>query len=298
MKKAIQQAFSPLHAEEHTLETILNRTGPARISFLRPARTLLVAAILAAALTVTAFGADYVLNNREVFFFDTLEALTAQYSQAHPGNAVAVAIPSSAEESKDMETSAEYVERALSTGLFDEETVLDAGENGAQRWRTAQCYSDTYGDIVTEYRASPDFAGGIEQPGLLDWDLTALAKAMAPDTGGQLVTIIRDAGSKQPLCMKVHLGYTSDAGKRLTLNWVYDSTWDYGEPEYILNDAYDESELFTTDDGVDVLLLSYDGQVWASAYSGHRSVQFYTTAYTLGEMKELVNELGLSAALT
>ena len=46
MKKAIQQAFSPLHAEEHTLENILNRTGPARISFLRPARTLLVLSLI------------------------------------------------------------------------------------------------------------------------------------------------------------------------------------------------------------------------------------------------------------
>lgn len=296
MSHPIQKAFAPLHASEHTLEEVIRMKEQKQRTFRTARRAVLIAAAALVSLTFTAFAADYVIHGREVFFFDTITALTKQYEKENPGAAVAVAQPLPAAENEEMETSAEYVARALENGLFDDETVLEQSEEGGVRRRVAECHSDAYGDIVSEYLASPEYAQRIAVDGVIDWALTPLPDALTPDEGGQLLTLIRSEDGKL-LCAKAHAGYTTADGERFTLNWEYNEVFPYGQPEYILNSAYDHSELFTTDDGVEVLLLAYDGQVWARAASGCRSMDIYTTACTVEEMRELLNALTPSAAL-
>lgn len=120
---------------------------------------------------------------------------------------------------------------------------------------------------------------------------------MTPDENGQILVLCESQKDQELLWAKAHLGYTTSQGKRFSLSYSYDVTWDYGHPEYILNDAYDSSEIFVTDDHIQTLLLSYDGQVWVKAANGHRSVDIYTTGCSVEEMKQLLNRLSLLAAL-
>lgn len=297
MNNPIYHAFRPIHASDGTLEEVFQRIESKRHRFCFSVRILLAAVLAFILLTLSVFAADYVLNHRQVFFFDTLEALAAKQSQENPGNAIGYAIPCDAEEAKDLETSVQYVARAMENGLLGDEQVVDQGETPDGRWVIRKCQNDLYGDVITEYRTSPTYANALSIDGLLQWDLSALANTMKPDENGQILVLCKSQEEHDLLWSKAHLGYTTDEGKRFSLSYTYDITWDYGRPEYILSDAYDSSEVFVTDDSVQVLLLSYDGQVWANAANGHRSVDIYTTGRTVSEIKSLLNQLSLSTVL-
>ena len=296
MKDIGWRAFAPLHASDRTLEEVFRMIETKKRKTRTLRRAVVIGAAAAAALTVTAFAADYVVNGREVFFFDTLAALTQKYSEDHPGSAVIVGMPGTAEESAEAETSAEYVARTMRDGMFEDETVLEQSESGGVRRRVAECHSDFYGDIVNEYIASPGTAECIAVDGVVDWDLSALTDTLTPEEGGQLLTLTRNTDGDL-IRVKAHAGYVSADGAHLTLNWAYDPRWDGGQTEYVLNDAYDGAELFTADDGTQVLLLAYDGQVWASAANGDRTFELYAVGLSTDEMKALLNALAPASAL-
>ncbi|MCF2557330.1 hypothetical protein JQM64_07370 [Fournierella massiliensis] len=80
--KQFQDAFAPIRAPRNLPGRVLARAERARPG--RLLRAGMAAALLAAALTVTACAADYILNQREVFFFDTLEALASRQEATAP----------------------------------------------------------------------------------------------------------------------------------------------------------------------------------------------------------------------
>ena len=61
-------------------------------------RIFVIAAAMIVASTATVFAADYVINQRKIYFFDSTEELSEQYTADNPGYAVGVAVPNSAEE--------------------------------------------------------------------------------------------------------------------------------------------------------------------------------------------------------
>ena len=298
MNNPIRRAFDPVRASDDTLEEVLKRIqdqGPRHFPLTRALAVWAAALLL---LAFTACAADYVLNHREIFFFDTLEALAARQTQENPNAAVSCAIPAPAEEAADLETSVEYVARALEDGLLGEERVVDQGQEAdGTRWVIRESDDPLYGKVTTEYRACPAYARELLVDGLLQWDLSCLGEQLTPDQNGQILVSCRSRDSGEPLWTKAHLGYTTGEGRRFSLSFTWDTTWDYGRPDYILSDAYDSSEVFVTDDQTETLILSYQGQVWVKAAGGHRSVDIYTTGFTVEEMKDLLNRLSLSSAL-
>ena len=77
MNEQIKQAFSSLHASDETLKEVLNlieKKENKKIRF-RPVYAVLAAFVALSTLAMTGFTADYILNDREVFFFDTVAAL-------------------------------------------------------------------------------------------------------------------------------------------------------------------------------------------------------------------------------
>lgn len=308
MREEIRKAFSPVHASDDTLEEVLKMIDAKKDADVagrrRVGRIVLVAVILTVMLTLTAFAADYVFNHREVFFFDSVEALMKKQSEEIPEeNALYYGIPGTAEENKDVETPVEYVDRVIERGLLADETVIFQGEdpdagNGWERRRVAQCENKLYGNVVTEYLASSDYADGIYVDGILNWNLNSLTKTMTPDEGGQVLAMSRNAESKELVWVKAHLGYTTEEGKRFSISYAYDITANYGQdPEYILSSAYDVSEIFVTDDGVESLIMAYDGQMWVNAAYEHKYVDIYTTGCTVEEIKMILNDLELSSVL-
>lgn len=309
MRDEIRQAFSSLHASEHTLEEVFRmidtRKNTSATNYRRIQRIILAAAISIAALALTAFTVDYVANHREIFFFDTIQELMTKQSETNQENyALYYGVPATMEENKDLETPVEYVDRVMTRGLLDNETVLleeedPNAENGWQRRRVAQCQNDLYGDVVTEYLASSSYANKIFVEGLLDWDLRSLSETMTPEEGGQVLVLCRSAADQKLLWVKSHCGYTTESGKRFSVSYAYDVTADYGqEPEYILSSAYDQSEVFVTEDGMESLIMAYDGQVWANTVYGHKYVDIYTTGCTVEEIKRILNNLQLSSVLS
>ena len=297
MSEPIRRAFSPLHAEADTLERVLARAKTLRHR--RPTgRVCLLAAALAAVLTVTAFATDYFLNDREVFFFDTLEALAAKQQQDHPGTAIYYGVPGTAEENQQTETAAEYVARVMERGLHDEETILSREDTGTGRLMTAEYHDPELGTVRTEYRAEAALAESIQVDGLLDWDVSFLRDVMTPDPDGQVLALGRSADGGELVWVKAHLGYAPQEGRRFSLSYQYTPDFDYGEnPEYVLSNAYDQSEIFTTQDQVRVLVQSFDGQVWAHAARGCKSVSIYTDGCTFEQVESFLDQLDLSNVL-
>lgn len=273
----------------------------------RTARAVLTAAALAAALTLTAFAADYVVNGRQVFFFDTLDALAAQQAADRadsPEAAVYAGVPGTAADARaDMETSAEYVARAMDRGLLDGETQVsrETGSYAADGWTqrvVRTCTDDYYGAVTTVYCTADQYARQVTVDGV-DWDLSSLADQLTPAENGQICVTAYDQVRGDTVFTKVHVGYQTADGQPLFLNYTSDAKTDYGqEPEYLLSDAYDWCGMYTAADGTQVLLETYDGQIWASAAQGHKRVDLYVLGgCTLDEMKAMLDGLDLSAVL-
>lgn len=190
MREEIRRAFSPLHASQSTLEEVLKMAETKKesqnITPKKIVRTVLIAAVLTAALlTLTAFTVDYVLNHREIFFFDSLEALTQKQWEDHPDAAASYAVPGTAEESKDVETPSEYVSRAMEQGLLENETLLsqkegDYSRDGWERQVIRSSEDSFYGNVVTEYRTAGDYSPENGCRGSAGLDLTFLAEKMTP----------------------------------------------------------------------------------------------------------------------
>ena len=92
MKEKMRQAFSSLHPSRDILAEVLKQADAQKArrspSLCRLCRSVVVAVLVTATLTVTVFAADYVINQRDIFFFDTLEALT-KFQTAQNGNGAA-----------------------------------------------------------------------------------------------------------------------------------------------------------------------------------------------------------------
>ena len=304
MKDEIRRAFAPLHARQQAPQEVLSSLNgrPAPPAWRRVTAILIAAA---AALTATACAAGYVLGHRDIYFFDTQEELAAKQSANHPGCAVSMAIPGSAEENFDLETPAQYVARAMEDGLLENETVISREENDGTLgdWEhrvIRECHSELYGDVITEYRTSASYAMGFVSGLEANWDLSFLTQEMTPDKGSQILILCRNRTDGTLKWEKAHLGYTTASGGRFSLSYSYDPSFvDYGQlPEYILSDAYDENEIFVTTDGVEVLVQAYDGQVWAIAAHGYKSVSLYASSCTIPEMEAILNQLSLACILS
>ena len=300
MNRSFQDAFAPLHAPRDLPQRVLAEAHPRRPA--RLLRTGLLAAALAAALTATACAADYFLNQREVFFFDTLEALVRQQAADMPENtAIGVAIPCPAEEIPEMETAAQYVARAMERGLLGEETLLsqatssDPRQDGWEEQVVRQCEDDYYGPMTVTYRTASFYGEQLplSEPG--PWDLHSLAQWMTPEEGAQILVEGRRPEDGQLAWVQAHLGYDLPQGGFLNLSYSFDPNTNYGtQPEYVLNSAYDQSELYTTRDGRQALVLAYDGQVWATAAYGSGMVSLYTDGCTVGQVEEILDGLKLA----
>ncbi len=312
MRDEIKKAFSSLHASDQTVEEVLsmiekNQKKERSAKSAKMMRTTIIAAALVAAmLACTAFTADYIINRREIFFFDTIEALTQKQQEdlEDPNAAVGYQVPNSAEENADMETSAEYVARAMESGFYSENEEVISRETGGEEddWEQrmiSECDDSYYGEIVVEYRTSSGYAEHVTVDGLLDWDLSYLTEKMTPDEGGQMLSFCRHKQEDDFSIVKLHLGYKTEDGGRFVLNYEYNTDWDYGEKtDYVLNSAYDSSELYTTVDNIQVLVQEYDGQVWANAVNGYKSFDIYTDGCTVDEIKQILDQLNLSSVLT
>ena len=302
-QEQIKKALSVLHASENTLEEVLNmtnqkktRTGP---------KAALIAAALVALCATTAFAADYVINHRDIFFFDTLEALAAAQHTDQTSQTGSYSVPGSAEENRNLETVAEGVARKLEFGYYGEESVLSdemdaAPETMWERKRVTGCLHDDYGQITNEYLTGEAYAGNLAIEGLLDWDLSSVTEEMTPDEGGQIVLVSRETGSQRLVMANALLGYTTQEGKRFQIEYKYDVDSRYlQEKEYILSTEYDDCYVYTTRDQVEVLIEKYDGQIWASAVNAEtgNAVYFYTTGCTAKEMETILDSLHLASAM-
>ena len=311
MRNEIRQAFSPLHASERTVEEVFNmiekkKAEQPNVKTKRMRTVVIAAALVAAMMACTAFTADYIINRREIFFFDTIEALTQKQEEDlldDPDAAIGYEVPNSAEENADMETSAEYVARAMENGFYGDNEKVISRETGGEGddWEQrmiSECDDSYYGEIVTEYRTSSGYAEHVTVDGLLDWDLSFLSEKMTPDEGGQLLSVCRHQKEDDFSIVHLHLGYTTSDGGCFVLNYEYNTEWEYGEdPEYILSSAYDRNEVYATGDNVQVLVQEYDGQVWARAVNGHKSVSIFTNGCTYEEVEEILEQMNLSSVI-
>lgn len=299
----VRKALSGLHASENTLEEVIkmaNEPKSARRNR-RVWKTALIAAAVIALCVTSAFAADYVLNQREVFFFDSLEALRAAPEAQHTGS---YAVPGSMEENRDMQTVAEYVDFRMKFGLFGEETLLSEETSPAadalwERRRVTECDHETYGKITNEYLTGQAYAEKLAVGGLLNWDLSAVTEVMTADENGQIVIVSRNSGG-DIVTAHALLGYTTAEGARFQIEYNH-SVPAAGEAsaETVIAEFYDYSYLYTTPDSAEVLILMYDGQIWAKAQApvAGNAVYIYTTGCTAAEMEALLDQMELSAAL-
>lgn len=306
-QESIRRALEGLHASEHTLEEVLNMTYQKKHNgrMWRTGRRLAIAAAFMVVCVTTALAADYALNHREIFFFDTVEALMAAQRTGEPSQAGSYTVPGSAEENRDMETVSEGVARWMESGYYGEETLLSDETESApgtmwERRRVTESWDEDYGRIINEYLSGEAYAGNLIVEGLLDWELASVTETMTPDTDGQIVLVSRDADNQRLVMAKALLGYTTGEGKRFQIEYRYDADSRYlQEKEYILSEAYDDCYVYTTGDQAEVLIEVYDGQIWAGAVNVEtgNAVNLYTTGCTKAEMETILDGLQLAAVL-
>lgn len=303
-QQRIQKALSPLCASPQILEEVLNmnetkRSGAGR----RMGRTILIAAVLTVALMISAAGVDYVVNRREVFFFDSLEAMTDWHRQEYPDSEVmTVKQPGTLEESWELESAAEGIRRAMEQGSYDDEILLldevdDTADTLWERRVVRALDHEDYGPIRTEYATGAAYAEGFAVEGLLDWDISAALASLAPDEGGQMLMVSRN-GNGEIVMANALLGYGLAEGRRFVLEYDFDrDARFYQGREAVLSSSYDTCEFYTTQDGVEVLLEAYDGQVWAQAWLEQVRVNLYAVDYTVDEVKTILENLTLSVPM-
>jgi len=304
-RQKIERAFSVLHASPNTLEEVLNmtenNTSPART--FRPAKMILVAASLVLILATTAFAADYIINHREIFFFDSLDAMfAAQEAHDNKNEALSYTVPGSAKENEDLETVPEHVAWSMEVGYYGDETVLsdesdDSEDTPWERRKVTRWQDGDYGSLTTEYLAGNGFAQHLVIPGHIDWDISAALAGFIPQQDGQLVVVSRKTGSEQIVMVQSLLGYTTAEGKRFQIECDHDAESRYlSEKEFILSSEYDYCAVYTTPDQVEVLIQEFDGQIWAEAVSVENGNAFriYTTGCTVAEIENILDRLELS----
>ena len=304
-RQMIQGALAPLRASPETLEEVLHMKETKRTGATgrRMGKGLLIAAVLTVALMVSAAGVDYAVNRREVFFFDSLEAMTDWHRQEYPDSEVmTVKEPGSLEESRELETVAEGVARVMERGSYDDETLLldevdDTADTLWERRVVRTIDHEDYGPIRTEYTTGAAYAEGFAVEGLLDWDISTALASLTPDEGGQLLSVSRNRNGEIVMANAL-LGYGLAEGGRFVLEYDFDrDARFYQGREAVLSCAYDTCELYTTADGVEVLVEAYDGQVWAQAWLEQVRVNLYAVDYTVSEVEAILEALELSVPM-
>lgn len=306
-REQIQKALLPIHASERLLEEVLDmiekQTERKSVKLRRSGKMILAAAAVLALLVVTAFAADYVINRREIYFFDTLEEMAA--GNRAEGDTFSYSAPASMAVNRDMETVAEHVAWVMERGGYygEDETVLSDETSGAgdalwERRLVTQFWEEDLGSVTAEYLTGDAYAERVVIDGLLDWDVSSALKTMTPEEDAQIVSAVRDAVTGDVICADALLGYATAEGRRFQIDYRYDAIYLNAAEEYILSSARDYCAVYTTGDGVEVLIEEYDGQVWAKAVNERNAVYIYTTGCTVKEMEAILNGLGLHVPLS
>lgn len=310
-REQIQKALSPICASENFLEEVLdmidNKESKRPLKLCKSGKTILAAAAVLVLLVVTAFAADYVINQREVYFFDTVEEMAEAWREAEENEAFSYSVPGSMKDNRDLETVAEYVDWVMRGGFYgEEETILsdetdDTDDTLWERRMVTSFRDEEYSRIVgleAEYFTGDAYAERIVIDGLLDWDISSVLETMTPEEDAQIVSVVRDALSGDIVRGDALLGYTTEKGKRFQIDYQYDEIYPNADTEYILSSARDYSAVYTTDDGVEVLIEEYDSQIWAKAVNERNAVYIYTTGCTVEEMESILDDLDLPVPLS
>lgn len=308
-REMIQKALAPLRAPANTAEEVMemieNEKNGRKPGMKKVGKSILAAAAVLVLLVVSAFAADYVINHREVYFFDTLEEMAeARRETAAENEAFSYSVPGSMKDNRDLETVAEHVDWVMNgVGYYgEEETVLSHETDGSADtlWECRKVTSfrdEDFGSVTAEYLTGAAYGERIVIDGLLDWDVSSVLETMTPEKDAQILSSVRKVVGGDIVRGDALLGYITEAGRRFQIDYQYDESIDYGKTEYILSSAYDYCAVYTTDDGVEVLLQEYDGQIWADAEYGHTAVHLYTTGCTVEEMEDILDGLELHIPL-
>lgn len=307
-REQIQKALSAIRASEELLEEVMvridNKERKKISKFSKSGKTILVAAAVLVLLVVTAFAADYVINRREVYFFDTVEEMAEAWRETEENEAFSYSVPGSMKDNRDLETVAEHVAWVMCDGFYGEdETVLseetdDFADTLWERRKVTGFRDEDLGSVTAEYLTGAAYGERIVIDGLLDWDVSSVLETMTPEEDAQIVSSVRKVLGGSIVRGDALLGYTTEEGKRFQIDYQYDKSMDFGKAEYILSSAYDYCAVYTTNDGVEVLLQEYDGQIWADAEYCHAAVRLYTTGCTVEEIKSILDDLELQIPLS
>lgn len=270
----------------------------------RPLRFALTALAAAMALTMTAFAADFVINERKVFILDTIESYVAAYQQAHPhDDGIATEAPGSLSENQELlsSTAAEDIALYLEFGYPGEETVISdeigSSEDEWDRKKVTEFDHPFYDcHVVSEYTTGAFLASRISIPELVDWDISCLTEDHTPHEDAQLLIVTRDASSGEIVEARYVSSYEPDDGGNFFLNFKYDPL-SANSDKLVLSSESDLCELYTTSDNVEVLLESYEGQIWVSALNTHGRLNIYCYGPTVDEMKDLLDHMNLAVLM-
>lgn len=308
-REMIQKALAPLRAPANTAEEVIkmieNEKNGRKPRMTKVEKSILAVAAVLVLLVVSAFATDYVINHREIYFFDTLEEMAeARRETAAENEAFSYSVPGSMADNRDLETVAEHVEWVMNgAGYYEMEESVCADETDDsedtlwERRKVTAFRDEDFGRVTAEYLTGIAYAERIVIEGLLDWDVSSVLETMTPEEDAQILSSVRKVLSGDIVRGDALLGYITETGRRFQIDYQYNESMDFGKAEYILSSAYDYCAVYTTDDGVEVLLQEYDGQIWADAEYGHTAVYLYTTDCTVEEMEDILDGLELHIPL-
>lgn len=302
--------------ENAAAERILNRVM-ARVPTQRKRRRSLgrIAAVAAAAvfaLCSTAFAVDYVVNQRSVFFFDTLEAANKAVNDYHRQRypveeedsdeigCVEAPVPdTSPVEPYDGAKWAEETETYFDSMDNDGETLLwdeKGGEEDLYTRKKAVRYQDEWrgGEVDMELYASTDMDTLLKLQDLVELDLSWLTEHCDPDANANLLRIWKDTDTGELVEISNYAFYRFSEDSWFDLHFNYDAIHGQ-EPEYEYEGYYDYYEYYTTTDGVEFTLYGINGRSWGSVTVGDAKCSLYAEGCSVEQLHEVADHLDLAA---
>ena len=308
-------SFRP-EAEEAAAERILDRVNaqlpkqPKR----RPAlkRVLAWTAAAVFALCGTAFAVDYVVNQRSVFFFDTLEAANEavngdyrEQMEETGEDLCLVEAPVPNTDPVEPYDGAKWAEETAANfdGIWadegTEQQVLcdeQGGEDDLYTRKMVLRYQDEWrgGEVDLELYTSTDMDALLRLQELVKLDLSWLTEHCDPDADANLLRIWKDTDTGKLVDISGYAFYRFSEDSWFDLQFSYDAV-DGQQPEYQYEGYYDYYKYYTTADGVEFTLYGVNGRSWGSVTVGDAKCSLYAEGCTVEQLRTVADHLDLAA---
>ncbi len=271
----------------------------------RPSIKKILAIVAAATLIIgnTACAVDYIVNQRQVYFFGTIEELTDAVLDARSPEekdcAIGVGVP--CDDSAPLQTISEYVQMRMTDEESDSGDKVLSDETGTDgtvwdRKKVITYKDEDWGAMTRTYYTGADLSELIQVQDLLPWDLSWVSESFAAVPDGQIVELRQKRYSGRVMQVSMTGGFETAGGGTFTLSADYGKTFRYSD-QYVLSSGYDYTETCLSADGYSFIVMGYQSRIWADLYGDYGAVHLFALDCSREEIEDILAHLKVAGLM-